>query len=232
MEFTTYRSIPSRCFDFVDHGFGVGRVIELQIKDGGLVFRPGQVLQSAQRNEFTRTLAMFDDAANAELGVQDVDRVADFGMFRLGKEVVDNDVIRPLKWSAFEVAETAGHAFIARQVNPGDDFQRTRRTDLRDDRSDPCHVRQLGEDVFHLDRHRRARQARDERRSRRQDDYVGADAGVPCALVLEHAKAKPDDQQNQCHLKRHRHNADQRPDRPMRQIPDDHPIHHVFIENR
>ena len=77
-------------------------------------------------------------------------------------------------------------------------------------------------------RYRGARQAGNERRPGRQQQYVRANACGPCAAILQHAEAKSDDQQDQRNLKRNRHHADQRAQRPMHQIPDDHAIHHVF----
>ena len=77
-----------------------------------------------------------------------------------------------------------------------------------------------------FDRHGSIADAGHERSVGRLHDDVGPDAGLALPGIIQHADGEPHDQQDQRHLKRNRHNADQRPDGPVHQVGDDHFVHH------
>jgi len=94
--------------DLVHHNVSVGRVVQLEIHHRRLIFGAGQILQGAQRKKLTAAFAALDNAANAKIVVQDLNRVPDFGVLGLREEVVDDHIIRALKRTALQIAETAG----------------------------------------------------------------------------------------------------------------------------
>ena len=59
--------------DFVDHSFGVRRIVELQVKDRGFILCADQILHRAEWNEFTTAFATLDDPGNSKFIVQDID---------------------------------------------------------------------------------------------------------------------------------------------------------------
>ncbi len=195
--------------DFIDDGVGAGGIVEFEVEDGGLVFGADQVLKGAQGNELTGALATLHNAGDAEYIVENFNSLPDRGMFGLGKEVVDQYVVGSLKRTTFQIVESAGQALIAVQVDSGDDLKTAYRTDLGDDRSNHSYVRQLCQDVSDLNRHRRAGQSGDERRSGRQHEHVSPDAGGAGAAVLQHAQRQADDEQDHGDFERDRDHADQ-----------------------
>src|SRR5581483_7192203 len=98
--------------------------------------------------------------------------------------------------------------------------------DLRDHRGHHFHVRQLGQHVPDLDGNGRAGEPDDVRRSRRHHHHVCPDPGLPLLGVVHHAQRQADDQQDQRDFQRHGHDADQRPHRPVDQVPENHFVHH------
>ena len=150
-------------------------------------------------------------------------------MLGLSKKIVDEHVVGPLKGASPQKAEPTRHAFIAGQIDARNNFQRAAGRNLGDDRRNALHVRQFPEHSAHLDRHRGSAESANERRPWRPHQDVGSNARCAGSGVLHQPQAQPHDQQDQCHFQRHGHDADQRPDWPVHQIPDNHAIHHVFI---
>src|SRR5208337_2395572 len=104
----------------------VGGVVQFEVHHRGLILAAGQVLQGTQGQEFPPAFAALDNAAYAERVIEDLDRVPDPGMLGLGKQVVNNYIIRALKRTALQIVEAARHALVTRQIDSGDDLQRSR----------------------------------------------------------------------------------------------------------
>ena len=58
-------------------------------------------------------------------------------------------------------------------------------------------------------------------------DHVCADAGLPLPGVVQNSQRQANDQKNERDLERDRDNADNRPNRPVHQVGDNHLVHHV-----
>ena len=106
-------------------------------------FAPDQILQNADWQKLARALALAHDSRDAKVVVQNLDRVADLDVFRLGEQVVDESVVRSLERSALKIVKWTEQAFVTFQIDAGDDFQSAIGGNLGDDGSDGHHVRQL-----------------------------------------------------------------------------------------
>src|ERR1035438_3983102 len=67
--------------DRADNFVGMIGIVELDVEDGGLAQRADQVLQGREGDELARALAVFDDAADAELMIERLNYVAHLAVF-------------------------------------------------------------------------------------------------------------------------------------------------------
>ena len=93
--------------DLVDDGVCVRRVIQLKVKHRSLILGSIQILQNSDLQEFSGPLALSHDSRNAKFVVQDFHFVANLDVLRLGQDIVDQHVVRPLERTALDEVEGA-----------------------------------------------------------------------------------------------------------------------------
>jgi len=151
-------------------------------------------------------------------------------MIRLGKQIVHQYVVRPLKRTARQIVEARRHAFIAGQVDSRNNLERAGRGDLRDHRS---HALTWGS--FASTPPILIGIGAPENALINEDPGGRTSTSAPMPAVRVRLScsipATDHDQQNHRNFQRNRHHADQRAQGPMHQIPDDHPIHHVVSQH-
>ncbi len=78
----------------------------LHVEERGVVFRTQQSTQGPDGQELAATLAVLDDAADAEGVVEDRNDVAHaVALAAAGKEIIHDHVVRALEWPAGEKDE-------------------------------------------------------------------------------------------------------------------------------
>ena len=169
---------------------------------------------------------MLHHPGNAKIVVQQFNRVVNFDLLRLGKNIVDQHIVRPLKRPTRQVVKQPTQLFKTLQINPVNNLQSSRGRKLHDHRGHTHHMRQLRQYIPNLHRQRRPRNPDHHRRSRRHHDHIRPHARLPCSRVVQNPQRQSHDQQNQSHFQRDGNNTNQRPQRPVCQVCDNHLIHH------
>ena len=88
----------------------------------------------------------------------------------------------------------------------------------------------LAQHIRDLNRERSSTRAQNDRRSRRTHHRVSPNPRLPLLVVVEHAKHQANDHQHQYNLDRDREDADNRPNRPVHEVGDDHLVHGSILE--
>ena len=77
--------MPGTFLISLHHRVGVIRIVQLQVEDRSLVFGSDQILQNPDLQKLSRPLALFHDAGDAEIIVQNFNGVADVHVLGPGK---------------------------------------------------------------------------------------------------------------------------------------------------
>jgi hypothetical protein len=204
---------------------GVGGIIHFDVENGSVALCAYQVLQGFQRQTLAAAFAVRNDARDAEIMGQDLDRVADFLVVHAGKIIIDDHVIRPLKRSAGQIAEFRRKRVVAGYIDAIDYLDRlgSEPPDCRNGRS---HVRYLAKFVANLNWNRGTGQTDNRRRPRRHDHQVRPHTQLALFRSVQQPVKQRHHQQNHGDFKRNRAHRDERPRRPMHQIGDHHLVHH------
>ena len=191
----------------------VGWLVARDQHQGGLPGRAHQLLHGSDGNEDSGSLPVLDDAGNVKGVIHQLDLVPQPEFPSLGVNIVDNDIVGPLKAPAFQVDEALGDPVEALQVNAPDESQPTAGVQLEIYGGHRLYFFDPGNQVGDLDRHGAGAGRQHQGGIGRLQDDVGAHAGDAFAVFPEHAAGQADQQQDQRHLHPDRQGRGQRPHR-------------------
>ena len=106
------------------YGIRIRGIVELHIKDRRLPVGSLQILQGSQRQKLPSAFSVRYNPADPELMIQDLHHVSDLLVVHAGKIIIDDHVVRPLKWPPGQVTESRRQRVIAREIDAVNNFHR------------------------------------------------------------------------------------------------------------
>ena len=214
--------------DFLHRGGSVVGAVALDEKDGGFVMRAGHVLERGHKDEQSGAFAVFDDAGDVEIVFEDVEGLADFDFFRLGVNVVNQNVVGFFEIVAGVIDEAAGDGAEAVFINAIDDVEAIYRIELEQDGRDGLHVVEFLQFVAKADGHGRAAEGHEDGGGGGLDHDIGADAFDAFGGFGEQAAGEADDDDDEGDFDGDGDHGDQGAQGAMQHVLRDHVADHCL----